>query len=97
MSQLSDLVEQAVSDPDRAPELAGRAPLSEGDAVAVTIYLAGDAAPVLAFLRRHDVELANLRPDLIEAYVPLLRLPEALGVRLGRACRAHPPAGSTDS
>ena len=92
VSQLSDLVEQAVSDPDRASELAGHAPLSEGDAVAVTIHLDGNPAPVLGFLTHHNVEPANLRPDLIEAYVPLLRLPglsEYASVE--RVALIHPP------
>ena len=69
------MIKQAVGDLDRASELAEQAPLSEGNAVAVTIHLDGDAAPVLAFLRRHDVAPANIRFDLIEAYIPLLQFP----------------------
>ncbi len=92
VSQLSDLVEQAVGDPDRASELAERAPLSEGSAVAVTIHVDGDAVPVLAFLRRHDVEPANVRSDLIEAYVPLLQFPGLSDhASVERVALIHPP------
>ena len=92
VSQLSDLVEQAVGEPDRASELAARAPLSEGSAVAVTIYVDGDAVSLLAFLRRHDVEPANVRSDLIEAYVPLLQFPGLSDyASVERVALIHPP------
>ena len=75
-SQLSDLVERAVAAPETAPTLAEEAPLSEGDAVAVTMHVTGDPDDVVRHLAAHEISPANVNADFIEAYVPLLDLPD---------------------
>ena len=76
-SQLSDLVQQAVRGGIAASvALATQAPVSDGDRVAVTIYLSGDPGTVVRALERRDAVVANVDTGLIEAYVDLLDVPD---------------------
>ena len=59
-----------------ASEIASAAPLSLGDAVAVTVRLGGDGSPVVAFLESGGATVANVGVDYIEAYVPVTLLVE---------------------
>jgi hypothetical protein len=95
-SQLSDLVERAVASPDEADDLAANAPLSENGAVAVAIHLSTTAtdpqAEVLAYLADQQIVPSNIAETLIEAYVPLLALPDlADGDTVARVRLIRPP------
>ena len=91
-SQLSDLVERALEAPETAPSLAEEAPLSEDGAVAVTIQFAGDPDVVVAYLASLEILPANVSDDRIEAYVPLLELPDLVARDdVERIELIHPP------
>ncbi|GEM_PF-2132535 len=95
-SQLSDLVKRAVTSPDEADDLAADAPLSENGAVAVAIHLSTTAADpqaaVLAYLADQQIVPSNVAETLIEAYVPLLALPDlADGDTVARVRLIRPP------
>ena len=55
-------------------EIASRAPLSLGDAVAVTVRPDGDTSPIVAFLESGGATVANVGVDYVEAYVPVTLL-----------------------
>ena len=55
---------------------AGQATISEGESVAVTIYLSGNVDAVVAFLEANGGSPRNVGTDYIEAYVPVSLLGE---------------------
>ena len=80
--------------PETAPTLAEEAPLSEGDAVAVTMHVTGDPDDVVRHLAAHEISPANVSADFIEAYVPLLDLPDLVARDdIVRIEFIHPPRG----
>ena len=76
-STLGDLIAKVEAGEVTLEEAAQEAPLYRGESVAVTFYLSGNVAGVVAFLKDKGVSPRNVGEDYIEAYVPLLLLPEA--------------------
>jgi hypothetical protein len=74
--RLDSLLNQLVAQlGQQAPaDVAAQAPLARGDAVAVSIRVAGDPAPVRDWLAGQGVQIANMSGDVIEAYVPVTAL-----------------------
>ncbi|MBX6343056.1 MAG: hypothetical protein IRY97_11400, partial [Thermomicrobiaceae bacterium] len=85
--------------PDKAA--AAKAPVSRGDAVAVSIHLTGAPDSARGFLRVHGAAIAHEAPDTIEAYVPvsaLAGLDAAAGVgRVEAIVPPHPAQGTVTS
>ena len=74
LSQLAARVQDGYSTADDA---ASQAPMHAADSVAVTFYLNGNTAPLLAFLRANGGDPRNIGDDYVEAYVPVALLAEA--------------------
>ena len=74
-SMLNDLVEQVESGFATAHSAASSAPISDGESVAVALFLEEDAVGnVEQYLEDIGVSPANVHEDYIEAYVPLTLL-----------------------
>ena len=70
-----DSLTTAVEDGDAtAGEAAQQSSASEGESVAVTIHLSGNAKHVAEFLRDNGGDPRNIGDDYIEAYVPITLL-----------------------
>ena len=76
-SMLSQLASSVQSGYSTAHDAASQAPMRAADSVAVTFYLNGDTAPLLAFLRANGGDPRNIGDDYVEAYVPVALLAEA--------------------
>ena len=91
-SALDDIIARVANGEISATEAAKEAPLSRGDAVAVTLHLSGNVAAVATFLQNNGVTADNQGVDYIEAFVPielLGRLSQQSGVL--RMRMIHPP------
>ncbi len=76
-SMLSQLASSVQGGYSTAHDAASQAPMHAADSVAVTFYLNGDTAPLLAFLRANGGDPRNIGDDYVEAYVPVALLAEA--------------------
>ena len=76
-SMLSQLAARVQDGYSTAHDAASQAPMHAADSVAVTFYLNGDTAPLLAFLRANGGDPRNIGEDYVEAYVPVALLAEA--------------------
>ena len=76
-SMLSQLASSVQGGYSTAHDAASQAPMHANDSVAVTFYLNGDTAPLLAFLRANGGDPRNIGDDYVEAYVPVALLAEA--------------------
>ena len=76
-SMLSQLALSVQGGYSTAHDAASQAPMHTADSVAVTFYLNGDTAPLLAFLRANGGDPRNIGDDYVEAYVPVALLAEA--------------------
>ena len=76
-SMLSQLASSVQGGYSTAHDAASQAPMHADDSVAVTFYLNGDTAPLLAFLRANGGDPRNIGDDYVEAYVPVALLAEA--------------------
>ena len=76
-SMLSQLASSVKGGYSTAHDAASQAPMHAADSVAVTFYLNGDTAPLLAFLRANGGDPRNIGDDYVEAYVPVSLLAEA--------------------
>ena len=76
-SMLSQLASSVQGGYSTAHDAASQAPMHAADSVAVTFYLNGDTAPLLAFLRANGGDPRNIGDDYMEAYVPVSLLAEA--------------------
>ena len=76
-SMLSQLASSVQGGYSTAHDAASQAPMHVADSVAVTFYLNGDTAPLLAFLRANGGDPRNIGADYVEAYVPVSLLAEA--------------------
>ena len=76
-SRLSQLASSVQGGYSTAHDAASQAPMHAADSVAVTFYLNGDTAPLLAFLRANGGDPRNIGGDYVEAYVPVSLLAEA--------------------
>ena len=75
-SRLDTLATSVEEGSASAQGAAGQATISEGESVAVTIYLSGNVAAVVAFLEANGGSPRNVGTDYIEAYVPVSLLGE---------------------
>ena len=75
-SALNDIIARVEAGEISAEDAAAQAPLHRGDAVAVTIYLSGNVEGVVSFLESRGVVPRNVGEDYIEAFIPILLLPE---------------------
>ena len=95
LSQIVERVEQGISTANSA---AADAPISQGESIAVTFYMRGDAAALADFLRANDGAPLNIGDDYVEAYVPislLVRASEYPGV--ARVQAIVPPQPTDDT
>ena len=76
-SMLSQLASSVQGGYSTSHDAASQAPMHANDSVAVTFYLNGDTAPLLAFLRANGGDPRNIGDDYVEAYVPVSLLAEA--------------------
>ena len=76
-SMLSQLASSVQGGYSTTHDAASQAPMHAADSVAVTFYLNGDTAPLLAFLRSNGGDPRNIGEDYVEAYVPVSLLAEA--------------------
>ena len=76
-SMLSQLAARVQDGHATARAAASQAPIHAADSVAVTFYLDGDDAPLLAFLRANGGDPRNVGDDYVEAYAPLDLLVQA--------------------
>ena len=79
LSGLTDAYERGSASQSESAE---QAAISQGESVAVTIYLAANVADVVQFLQDNGGDPRNVGEDYIEAYVPVSLL-GALSVRPG--------------
>ena len=70
-SRLDDLVASVEAGQTTAQEAAEEAAVYSGASVAVTIYLSGSVAGVVAFLEENGGDPRNVGEDYVEAYVPV--------------------------
>ena len=100
-SMLSQLASSVQGGYSTAHDAASQAPMHAADSVAVTFYLNGDTAPLLAFLRANGGDPRNIREDYVEAYVPVTLLIEASEqpnvVRVRAIAPRRPARGSVTS
>ena len=75
-SRLDEMATGVEEGRDSAQGAAGQATISEGESVAVTIYLSGNVDAVVAFLEANGGSPRNVGTDYIEAYVPVSLLGE---------------------
>ena len=75
-STLDDLIARVQAGEISAEEAAGQAPIHRGDSVGVTIHLSGNVDGVVRFLEANGASNISAGDDYIEAYVPILVLPE---------------------
>ena len=75
-SMLDDLIARVEAGEISAEDAAGEAPLHRGESVAVTIYLSGNVDGVVRFLQDNGVSPRNVGEDYIEAFIPILLLPQ---------------------
>ena len=97
-STLNQMVARVETRESSAEEAAKEAPVHQGPAVAVTIYLSGNVDDVVAFLEENGGDPRNVGEDYIEAYVPVALLgqvSEQLGVIRVREIIPSLPAQST--
>ena len=73
---LDDLIARVEAGEISAEDAAGEAPLHRGESVAVTIYLSGNVDGVVRFLQDNGVSPRNVGEDYIEAFIPILLLPQ---------------------
>ena len=73
-SRLDDLVASVEAGQATAQEAAEEAAVYSGASVAVTIYLSGSVAGVVAFLEENGGDPRNVGEDYVEAYVPVTLL-----------------------
>ena len=73
-SSLNQMVARVETRESSAEEAAKEAPVHQGSAVAVTIYLSGNVDGVVAFLEDNGGDPRNVGDDYIEAYVPVTLL-----------------------
>ena len=96
-SMLDDLIARVEAGEVTAEDAAAEAPLHRGDSVAVTIYLSRNVDGVVRFLQDNGVSPRNVGEDYIEAFIPILLLPqtsEQQGVlRVEEAIPAEPFQG----
>ena len=94
---LDDLIARVEAGEVTAEDAAAEAPLHRGDTVAVTIYLSRNVDGVVRFLQDNGVSPRNVGEDYIEAFIPILLLPqisEQQGVlRVEEAIPAEPFQG----
>ena len=94
---LDDLIARVEAGEVTAEDAAAEAPLHRGDSVAVTIYLSRNVDGVVRFLQDNGVSPRNVGEDYIEAFIPILLLPqisEQQGVlRVEEAIPAEPFQG----
>ena len=76
-SALSYLAQQVRQGYATAHDAAAEAPLHQGDAVAVTFYTQGGAAPLASFLNDNGADPRSVGEDYVDAYVPVDLLVEA--------------------
>ena len=76
-SMLSQMAERVQGGYSTAHDAASHAPIYAADSIAVTFYLNGDTAPLLAFLRANGGDPRNIGEGYVEAYVPVPLLVEA--------------------
>ncbi len=96
LSQLAQNVQDGYS---TAHDAASQAPMHAADSIAVTFYLNGDTAPLLAFLRANGGDPRNIGDDYVEAYVPVSLLADASeqpNVVRVQAIAPQQPAGKGD-
>ena len=100
-SMLSQLASSVQGGYSTAHDAASQAPMHAADSVAVTFYLNGDTAPLLAFLRANGGDPRNIGDDYVEAYVPVALLAEASEqpnvVRVQAIVPKRPARGSVTS
>ena len=92
-SSLNKMVEQIGS--QRTQDIAGNAPISIGDLVAVTVRLSHNSSSTVDFLKSVGAIVANIGIDYIEAYTPvtvLVPLAEKDGVLKVEAIIPSEPA-----
>ena len=75
-SALNDLIARVEAGEVSAEDAAAEAPLHRGESVAVTIYLSGNVDEVVRFLEDNGVSPRNVGEDYIEAFIPILLLPQ---------------------
>ena len=75
-STLDDLIARVQAGEISAEEAARQAPIHRGDSVGVTIHLSGNVDGVVRFLEANGASNISAGDDYIEAYVPILVLPE---------------------
>ena len=94
---LDDLIARVEAGEVTAEDAAAEAPLHRGDSVAVTIYVSRNVDGVVRFLQDNGVSPRNVGEDYIEAFIPILLLPqisEQQGVlRVEEAIPAEPFQG----
>ena len=88
-SHLSGLAEAYEEGSASQRESAGKAAMSQGGSVAVTIYLISNVADVVQFLQDNGGDPRNVGEDYIEAYVPVIFAGSGI-----RAARRPPGAGN---
>ena len=75
-SALNDLIARVEAGEVSAEDAAAEAPLHRGESVAVTLYLSGNVDGVVRFLEDNGVSPRNVGEDYIEAFIPILLLPQ---------------------
>ena len=75
-SALNDIIARVESGEISAEDAAAQVPLHRGDAVAVTIYLSGNVGGLVSFLEDRGIVPRNVGEDYVEAFIPILLLPE---------------------
>ena len=73
-SSLNQMVARVETRESSAEEAAKEAPVHQGSAVAVTIYLSGNVDGVVSFLEENGGDPRNVGEDYTEAYVPVTLL-----------------------
>ena len=75
-SMLDDLIARVEAGEISAEDAASEAPLNRGESVAVTMYLSGNVDGVVRFLQDNGVSPRNVGEDYIEAFIPIMLLPQ---------------------
>ena len=73
---LDELIARVEAGEISAEDAADEAPLHRGQSVAVTIHLSGNVDGVVRFLQDNGVSPRNVGEDYIEAFIPILLLPQ---------------------
>ena len=96
-STLDDLIARVQAGEVSAEDAAREAPLHRGDSVGVAIHLSGNVDGVVRFLEAHGASNISAGDGYIEAYVPILVLPETSEQRGVLRVRAIQPPESPQS